>query len=98
MSTETLPAPVAVWDPSLKGGVCWRHIDETSKWAVEHLPHAGDILLAEFYLIDAPFAIVHRVRRNEDGRVHNDPATGELAMEPPATVMLSELPPEHLRH
>jgi hypothetical protein len=97
VEAELTIAPLAVWDPNLRGGVCWRYIDEVSKWAIEHLDAAGDIILAEFYLIDAPFAIVHRLRRNENGRAYTDPETGELAKEPPATVMLDELPPEHLR-
>ena len=96
VSTGTLPAPVAVWDCNDPGGTWRRHMAEASEWAKEHLPRAADTFLAAFYLIDAPFAVVHRVRRNENGRAYTDPATGEIATEPPATVMLDELPPAHL--
>ena len=99
MSTDTLPAPVAVWDPNNRHGGFRRHIREASAWAVEHFPDANSTVLAEFYLIDAPFAVVHMARRNENGRLYNDPGTGQLAMQEPLTVMLSELPPARLlRH
>lgn len=97
MSAVLTPAPVAVWDPNARDGVFWRHMNEASEWARQHLPCAADTYLAEFYLIDAPFAVVHTVKRNENGRAYTDPATGEIAVNEPVTVMLSELPPEHLR-
>ena len=97
MSTETLPAPVAVWDCNDPCGAFRSHLAEAIAWAKAHLPDAGSTYLAEFYLIDAPFAVVHTVKRNEDGRAYDDPATGEIAVNEPMTVMLTGLPPEHLR-
>ena len=94
---STLPAPVAVWDPNDARGVFRHHLDEASQWAQDHFPdRARNVVFAAFYLIDAPFAVVHMVKRNEDGRIYTDPETGDLAMEPPATVMLDGLPPERL--
>lgn len=97
MSTETLPAPVAVWDPNDFCGVFYCNYAEASAWAIEHPPDANNTLLAEFYLIDAPFAIVHTAKLDEAGRHYCDLATRQLAVNDPATVILSELPPEHLR-
>lgn len=95
---STLPAPIAVWDCNDRKGPWWRHMEEASAWAAAHLPRANGTVYAEFYLIDTPFAVVRRAATNADGRKYADPATGTLAMEPPATVMLTALPPEHLRH
>ena len=88
-------APLFTWDPNLRDGAFWRHRDEASKWAIEHLPDAGATLLAEFYLIDAPFAVVHMVKRDENGRKCSDPEAAPI-MQDPVTVTLDELPPERL--
>ncbi len=82
-------APVTVWNPNDPGNVFCRHHDEAAAWARENLPRSSDTVLAEFYLIDAPFAIVHRLRCGEDGKIRGD-------LEPPATVMLADMPPAHL--
>ena len=64
-------------------------------WAGEHIPRRNDTYRVEFYLLDAPFAVVYRYERDEDGYKHNGP-DGEIATEPPVVVPLTELPPEHL--
>jgi hypothetical protein len=88
-------APLGVWDPS--EGVFDRHRDECSRWAIEHLPdRARSVVRAEFYLIDVPFAVVHQVKRNDEGRISCDPEADGPVLLPPVTVMLSELPPDHL--
>lgn len=88
-------APLAVWNPNDPGNVYCRHHDEAAAWARENLPRSSDTVLAEFYLIDVPFAVVRRISRDEDGKIRW-PDAG-VVLEPPATVMLAELPPAHLR-
>ena len=51
----------------------------------------------EFYLLDAPFAVVHKYALDDnEGFKYLDLATGEAAVEPPVLVPLAELPPAHL--
>jgi|SRR5208337_531309 len=88
-------ALVAIWDPNDPDNVFCRHHDEAAAWARENLPRSSDTVLAEFYLIDAPFAVVRRVRRDKDGKIRADEETGVI-LEPSATVMLADLPPAHL--
>jgi hypothetical protein len=90
------PEPLGVWDPRSRE---WadEHMQARADWAVANLERAGDTYLVEFYLIDLPFAVLHRVRRNEHGRPYLDALTGELAVELPATQLLGSLPPAHLR-
>ena len=89
-------ALITVWNPNDPGNVYCRHFKEAAAWARENLPRSGDTVLAEFYLIDVPFAVVRRIRRDEDGQIRTDPDTGVI-LEPPATVMLAGLPPVYLR-
>jgi hypothetical protein len=97
MTTVAL-APLAVWDTRDHGfwereRRWWREVVD---WAQVHIPEADRTYRAEFYLVDAPFARVFRYRDNSEGRRYLDPATGEPAVEEPAVVVLSELPPRHL--
>jgi hypothetical protein len=89
--------PITVWDPNDRRNVYCRHRREAAAWARKNLPRSGDTVLAEFYLIDAPFAVLRRIRRDEDGKIGVARDTGGITLEPPATVMLGELPPVHLR-
>jgi hypothetical protein len=70
---------------------------ERVDWAREHLGDAGRLYRAEFYLIDAPFAVLYRYAENEDGRKFMDPATKAPAVEEPIVLMLAGLPPERIR-
>jgi hypothetical protein len=65
-------------------------------WAREHVPRAEDTVRIDFYLLDGPFAVVHRVALNEHGSPFDDPATCGIAMEGPGVLALAELPPECL--
>lgn len=87
--------PVGVWDCASR---VWadQHMQERIDWAKAHMQRPGDTCYAEFYLVDAPFAVLHRVKRNENGRAYLDPFTGGVAMEQPAVQALTELPPAHL--
>lgn len=67
-----------------------------ASWVVGNIDRASDVFRIEFYLLDSPFAVVHRYRRNSDGFKYQDPATGEAVVEPPVVVPLGELPPAHL--
>ena len=89
------PAPIAAWDPNDPCNVYRSHLEEAAAWARENLPRSSDTVLVEFYLIDAPFAVVQRIRRDGDGKICVDRETGTV-LEPPATVMLADLPPAHL--
>jgi hypothetical protein len=95
--SATAIEPLAVWDSREPGDCFWRHHLEASEWASTHLPgRAASIYRAEFYLMDAPFAVVHAYARNDQDRIIFDPATNGPVHAPPATVILGELPPEHL--
>lgn len=89
------PEPIAVWDTRDLAGR-WRqppYPREHVKWAVANIPRADDTYRVEFYLIDAPCAVLYRYARNENGKVVHD---SEAATEPPVMVMLPSLPPRHL--
>jgi len=95
--TTVAAEPLAAWD--VGGGFHkWEHWAEAVAWNKKHLPDRGDdTYRLEFYLVDAPFAKAFRYAVNSQGRWHLDPATGKPAVEEPVTVLLSELPPPHLR-
>ena len=99
--TTVAAAPLATWDVrGPRGGAfCrWEHWLEAVAWNVGHLPDQGnDTYRLEFYLVDAPFAKAYRYAVNDQGRRYMDPATDEPAVEEPVIVLLSELPPPHLR-
>lgn len=95
--------PVAVWDArdplnSQPDVPRWL---ESAEWAKAHIPRVNDTYRVEFYLLDTPFAVVHRFAVNAEGLKY---AIGHLARldnrepatEPPVIVPLAELPPEHL--
>lgn len=88
--------PVAVWDTRTVDNpwwYCWRSAVE---WARENIPDANVVYRVEFYLPDAPFAVLHRYKRNADGFKYQDPETDSIAIEVPVIVPLTELPPERL--
>ena len=88
--------PIEVWDagsPDWADSFIW----ERSAWVAEHLGRAEMTTRVEFFLVDAPFAVAHRFAQDASGRPFVDLATGEPAMEKPATQLLDELPPVHLR-
>lgn len=91
-------APLAVWDTrDGPGSPYWQHFSETSKWATEHFPDGAiDVYRAEFYLIDAPFAVLFCYAEDEFSRRFVDPGTREIAVREPVTMPLDELPPPHL--
>jgi hypothetical protein len=89
--------PLAVWDTrDGKDSLWWQHWREASKWAPAHIADANSTYRVEFFLVDAPFAVVWRYKRNENGRCYTDPATGDIASADPVVQMLDELPPDHL--
>lgn len=96
MTTE--PAPLAVWDAS--AALMWcssaEQLLERTAWAREHIPDVNRVYRVDFYLIDAPFAVLYRYRENTDGHIYYDPATDGPAKDEPVTVILGELPPAHL--
>jgi hypothetical protein len=87
--------PLAVWDTRTATWFTWA-FSERTHWATEHLQRARDTYRAEFYLMDAPFAVLYRYARNSDGKLYEDPDTGHLVSETPVTQMLDELPPKRL--
>jgi len=95
--------PLAIWEA--RDDAFWqRHGDsgfifaEAISWAERHgvVKSEDRVYRIEFYLVDAPFAIVYRYALNEDGMVPVDAETGGPATEPPALLPLGELPPAHL--
>lgn len=88
-------APLGVWDSS--DWAHWPHLREVCAWAQEHFPGRGRrVYRAAFYLLDTPFVVLHSFAENDEGHVYEDPATGRLALAGPVTMLLSELPPDHL--
>jgi hypothetical protein len=59
--------PLAVWD-STEPGWCDEHWRERTEWAVLHLD-AEFTYRAEFYLLDAPFAVFSPLRSEEPATV-----------------------------
>jgi hypothetical protein len=94
--------PLAVWDVRMyhddmgDRGLYWRNWQETSGWARAHIADVDSTYRVEFHLVDAPFAVVWRYKRNERGWCFTDPATGDVARAEPVVQMLDELPPPHL--
>lgn len=86
--------PLGVWDTRTVDNAWWYHWKTAVTWANRHIPRAGDTYRAEFYLIDAPFAVICRFKRDENGFKYQQ--DGEIATEPPVIVPLTELPPAHL--
>lgn len=84
--------PVGVWDASSRRWVD-EHWRERVAWAQQHIPDVDATYRVEFYLIDSPFAVVHRYGRNPGNHKHRDPATGEIARDEPVILPLAELPP-----
>lgn len=94
-SAAAVVSPLATWDAS---DPSWmdEHWRERTDWAAAHFPDVNRTVRAEFYLVDVPFAVLHRFAKNEDGQLFLDPATGNPAWDDPVRLMLAELPPGHL--
>ncbi|HEY2075193.1 MAG TPA: hypothetical protein VGH53_02550 [Streptosporangiaceae bacterium] len=97
--------PLAVWDTH-RGQGPWRAVSdeerridlmiEAYEWARPHIERTADTFRVEFYLLDAPFAVIYRHRRGQGARLAWNPETRRPYEEEPAVVPLAELPPEHL--
>ncbi len=97
-------ASLAVWHVR-PGWHSWEHWREAEAWAFSHGladpgPDGGrtGTYRIEFHLVDTPFAKVFRFALNAAGCHYKDPDTGDAALAEPETMILGELPPEHLRH
>lgn len=92
--------PLAVWDVRDEGSLFWQHWGETHAWARDHYRDRGmRTYRTEFYLLDAPFAVMYRYAADESGqgrRVRYNTETGGPDLEEPVVEMLDELPPAHL--
>lgn len=92
--------PLGVWDA--RDESFWDGTDALLRacaamtWAKERIPGRDTTYLVEFYLLDGPFAVVHRYKLSEDGSGVVVDSDGEPAIEPPAIVPLAELPPARL--
>lgn len=88
--------PAGVWDARSPEWIDER-LPERIAWAEAHIPRNTDTYRAEFYLIDAPCAVVRRFAVNENGLLYIDPSRpGHAAIEEPVIVPLAELPPARL--
>lgn len=66
-------------------------------WMQKHLTeYARYADRVEIYMLDAPFAVVHRYARDGDGFKYALEPGGPPATDEPVIVPLTELPPEHL--
>lgn len=59
--------PLAIWDTRDPGGLYWTRWREAGEWAQQHIADAFSTYRAEFYLVDAPFAVLYRYKRNDAG-------------------------------
>jgi hypothetical protein len=93
--TDIKAEPLGVWDVShIAKWQSW--MAEANDWAQRHIQDANATYRVEFFLVDAPFAVVWRYERNEHGRRYRDEVTSEPARAEPVVQMLGELPPAHL--
>jgi hypothetical protein len=91
-----MPEPLGVWDTRGVESTWLEHMGEASEWARVHIPDAVRTYRAEFYLFDAPFAVVHRYKLDDSGHKFAwDPGQPPVT-DPPVIVPLAELPPERL--
>lgn len=101
-------APVGVWDARdpegwwARSGTAARAalMIQAANWMSTRIRRGTDSYRVEFHRLEigdraAHFAVVYRYARNGDGYKHNGP-DGEIAVEPPVIVPLTELPPAHL--
>ena len=90
--------PLAVWDANDRWGLFWDHWQETHVWAIEHFGQdvANRTSRVDFHLIDAPFAVLHQLARDENGFPAFDPVTRDFFFAEPVVQLLDELPPAHL--
>jgi hypothetical protein len=95
-SSASLPEPLAVWDVRDRANLWWCHADEAIEWAARHINDPNSTFRVEFYLVDAPFAVLYRYAENDEGRRYMNPETDEPATEEPVVQMLDELPPRRL--
>jgi hypothetical protein len=90
--------PLAVWDA--RDEAFWDGHDALLRacgaiaWAKDRIPARNDACRIEFYLLDAPFAVVTHFARDADGFKYAQ--DGQAVTEPPVVVPLDELPPAHL--
>jgi hypothetical protein len=91
-------APLGVWDTRDRywGLGSQGKLQQAVTWSTRHVPRARDTYRIEFYLLDVPFAVLHRYAVNAGGHKFTDPATNEPSTEEPVRLTLGELPPEHL--
>jgi hypothetical protein len=88
--------PIAVWDCNDRDGTWWTDgMPERIKWAKANVPRVNDTLRLDFYLLDAPFMVAYRIKRDLRGKLAQTPA-GEPMLDEPVIVPLAELPPAHL--
>jgi hypothetical protein len=94
--------PLTVWD--VRSDPWWDRYRERQRWLDEHGLPAWKMYRVEFWLVDAPFALIFCYALNETGfprRIpcpggpHDHPGCG-LAREEPRTVPLADFPPRDL--
>ena len=54
--------PLAIWDTRGVESVWAYCMREAGKWAMNHISKADVTYRAEFYLLDAPFAVLYRYK------------------------------------
>lgn len=71
---------------------------ERCNWCVTVLGKATRTYRIEFFVVDAPFAVVFRYSQDPcTGKMYRDAATGEIAKDEPVICLLDSLPPEYCR-
>lgn len=71
---------------------------ERCNWCIAVVGEAVRTYRIEFFIVDAPFAVVFRYSRDPcTGKMYRDPITREVAKDPPVICLLDSLPPEYCR-
>jgi hypothetical protein len=85
--------PVAIWDARERNWRRSEHFRERTRWAQSHIPECMSTYRIEFYLIDAPCALVYRYQRDDEGHIIHDEATSSPVKLDPVFLALESLPP-----
>jgi hypothetical protein len=96
MNAAAIDAELAgVWDTREADSPWFRQWPDTARWSSAHLSERRNrCYRAEFYLIDAPFVVLHCFAEDPGGRILG--VDGEPAAADPVIELLDELPPPHL--
>lgn len=92
-----LPAPFGIWDARTEE--CWYALKTQQRiaWAKAHIPDADTTYRIEFFLVDAPFAVVYRYAAKDPWTLQYQLSVlRDATTDEPVVVPLAELPPPEI--